>query len=221
MLVTLLCIGAANESNAQFAFTVNPGLNYNGATFGFKAGNIVPYIGVSYMGGKGSYTSEGTQFNNTTMAMESYSNKDEISGQLIIPTLGMKYYFVNAGDLKAFGNINISKPIFTATAKYNGTVDQNLDDYVKGISIWGSEIGFGAEYYFAPQFSIGGEFGLRLIRAKFQEEHDDQVFNGATGFNETHKHTITSKGMIAPTYARISLNFFFGKGGKKSKTKEE
>lgn len=221
MLVTLLCLGAANESKAQFAFTVNPGLNYNGATFGFKTGNFVPYLGLAYMAGRGSYTSEGTQWNNTTMAMEDYKNENVFSGQLLVPTLGAKYYFVDAGNLKAYGNLNITKPIFTAKREYNGTPDQSLEDYIKGVSIWGGELGFGAEYYFAPQFSIGGEFGIRAIRAKYQETHDDQIFNPLTGFNEAHAHTTTSKGMLAPTYARISLNFFFGKGGKKSKTKEE
>jgi hypothetical protein len=221
LFASVILIFMTYNSNAQFAFTVNPGLNYNGATFGFKAGNFVPYLGIAYMGGRGTYTSEGTQWNNTTLQMESYKNENVYSGQLIVPTLGAKYYFINSGDLKAYGNLNVTKPILTVTSKYNGTVDQNVEDYVKNISVWAGELGFGAEYYFASQFSIGGEFGLRAIRARYKNEHDDQVYNPLTGLNETFAHTLLSKGLIAPTYARVSLNFFFGKGWKKKNKSKE
>ena len=49
-IVTVILLFSKNNF-AQFTFTVNPGINYNGATFGLKTGKWLPYIGITYLGG--------------------------------------------------------------------------------------------------------------------------------------------------------------------------
>ncbi|MBN4072567.1 outer membrane beta-barrel protein [Crocinitomix catalasitica] len=207
LMVAIFSIGSTAFS--QFTFSVNPGLSYNSANFGLKVKNFVPYLGIQYYAGKMSYTSSGTSWDPATSSMQAYSNKDELSGNLIIPTIGAKVYFLT-GDLKAYINLNITKPILTAKYQYNGVEDTDVSDNVKAISIWGGELGFGAEYFFAPQFSIGGEFGLRLIKTKFKDTYDQNVFNPITGLTEVYPRTQLWKSIVSPTYSRISLNFYFG-----------
>ena len=35
--------------------------------------------------------------------------------------------------------------------------------------MWGGEFGFGIEYFFDENFSLGGEFGLRYIHLMYEE----------------------------------------------------
>lgn len=212
LIKTLACFAlfGAYNAHAQFTFTVNPGFNYNGANFGYKTGIFLPYGGVTYFGGTSKYTNTYTSFNYNTNMMEEVTNENEFKGNLILPTIGCRFYFLNSGDLKAYANVNATKPIITAKRIYNGQEDQNVADYIKGISVWAGEVGFGAEYGFSKNFSISGEFGLRWIAASYEESHDDLVYNPLTGFDETHPHTYKLNGFMAPTYTKVSLNFYFG-----------
>ena len=209
MMACVLLFGAYN-AQAQFTFTVNPGWNYNGANFGYKAGIFLPYAGVTYFGGSSKISNTYTTFNYNSNMMEEVSNVTEFKGNVILPTIGCRFYFLNTGDLKAFANVNTTKPIVTAKYVYNGTEDPDLNDYVKNLSVWAGEVGFGAEYSFSNNFSISGEFGFRWVRATFKDTHDDQVYNPNTGLNETHPHTYDVRGFMAPTYSKVSLNFYFG-----------
>ena len=210
ILVSAFLIFFADKANAQFTFTVNPGLNYNGANFGYKIGKFLPYIGAQYYGGSSKYIYEGTEWDNQTMSMQSFSDEYEYKMNLILPTIGTRFYFLEKNDLRAFANVNITKPIVTAKYIDNGAEDPDVTDFVKNISVWAGEAGFGAEYSFAPQFSISGEFGLRWIRFKYEDEFDSQVFNPMTGLDETHDFSFRSTAFMSPTYSRISLNFYFG-----------
>lgn len=211
LFLCMLGMVMATPSNAQFAFNVNPGFNYNGANFGFKTGNFMPYMGVNYFGGSGKVTYTQTEFNYDTMLMEEVTDEYKFKANVILPTLGCRFYFLNRGDLKAFANVNVTKPIVTAKFVDNGVEDTDISDYVKKLSIWAGEVGFGAEYHFAPQFSLSGEFGLRWVAASFKDSYDQDVYNPLTGLYETYPATIKAGSFFAPTYSKISLNFYFGK----------
>jgi hypothetical protein len=209
------------NSLAQFTFTVNPGINYNGATFGLKSGKWLPYGGVTYFGGTSKVTYTDPQFNNSTSQIEDVKDEYKFSGNIIIPTIGTRFYVKNGGDLKAFFNANITKPIITAKYIENGVEEKEVTDYVRRISLWAGEVGFGAEYHFASSFSISGEFGFRWIAASYENSWETQVYNPNTGTSETHDRSINSSAFLSPTYTRMSLNFYFGEAKKKSKTEEE
>lgn len=212
-MITALSVAlfATQVASAQFAFSVNPGFNYNGANFGFKTGNFMPYGGVNYYGGSSKVAYSGTQWNNSTSQMESYTDEYQFKGNIILPTIGCRFYLLNRGDLKAFANVNTTKPIITAKFVDNGVPDPSVTDYVKKLSIFAGEIGFGAEYNFSPQFSISGEFGLRWVAATYKDSWDSDVYNPMTGLYETYERTLKSSAFMSPTYTKVSLNFYFGK----------
>lgn len=201
-----------NVSNAQFNFSVNPGFSYNGASFGYKVGNFLPYAAFSYYGGNGSYSYSGTEFDYDTYTMQEFEEVYEIGLHVMLPTIGTKYYFLN-GDLKAYGNANVTVPVLKAKFVDNGVEDPDVQDYLDNFSVILGEVGFGAEYHFAPQFSISGEFGFRWLSSKYEDTYDSQVYNENTGAFETHEFTNSVKGFVSPTYTRIGLNFYFGNGG--------
>lgn len=69
-------------------------------------------------------------------------------------------------------------------------------------------IGFGAEYSLADGFSIGGEFGLRLLSNsslttdEFIREDDTSIFYKWEGKLEV-------KSLLSGTFTTLSLNFHF------------
>ncbi|MEX1001418.1 MAG: hypothetical protein WDZ35_04820 [Crocinitomicaceae bacterium] len=220
LIIGLVGLVITDNASAQLNFTVNPGVQYNGANFGYKIGNFLPYMGLQYYGGSSKLAYSGTEWNNMTSQMESYSNEFEFKAKMFLPTIGTKFYFLNMGDLKAFGNLNVTKPIITASFKEDGVENPDVTEFIEKISLWAGDIGVGAEYSFAPQFSISGEFGLRWFRIKYEDSFDQEVFNPMTGMSETHEASILSTSFLSPTYSRISLNFYFT-GSKMNKNKKE
>ncbi len=52
----------------------------------------------------------------------------------------------------------------------------------------GLKAGFGAEYFFNEHVSIGGEFGLRLLFYKYQDEGtDEDIYDGGVGYRKKRK----------------------------------
>ncbi|MBD3638260.1 MAG: hypothetical protein HUJ25_12985 [Crocinitomicaceae bacterium] len=209
-LCMVIAMSLGSNAHAQFTFSVSPGVKYNGANFGYKTGIFLPYAGIDYYGGSTKVTWTYTQFNNTTMQMEQLSDKYEFKGKVFLPTIGCRIYFLNKTNLKAFANVNTTKPIITAKFIDNGVEDPEISEYVKKFSVIGGDVGFGAEYSFAPQFSVSGEFGLRWITASFKDSYDQDVYNPNTGEYETHPSSVDASGFWSPTYSKIALNFYFG-----------
>ena len=216
-IVTVILLFSKNNF-AQFTFTVNPGINYNGATFGLKTGKWLPYIGITYFGGTSKVTYTDPQFDYNTSQIEDVKDEYKFSGNIIIPTIGTRFYVKNAGDLKAFVNVNLTKPIITAKYIDNGVEDQDFNDFVTRISLWAGEVGFGAEYHFASSFSISGEFGLRWAVAAYEDSWETEVYNPNTGNYEIHSRSVNSSAFLSPTYTRMSLNFYFGNAKVKPST---
>lgn len=208
-IVALFMLFAKNGL-AQFTFTVNPGINYNGATFGLKTGKWLPYGGITYYGGSSKVTYTDTEYNPATLQMEDVEYEYKFSANMIIPTIGTRFYVKDAGDLKAFVNANVTKPILTAKFTEDGKEVEEVTDFVNNISLWAGEVGFGAEYYFASSFSISGEFGLRWVVASYNDTWDTEVYNPNTGIYETHERSVDASTFLSPTYTRVSLNFYFG-----------
>lgn len=208
--ILALLVSIAKDGIAQFTFTVNPGINFNGATFGLKKGRWLPYGGITYFGGTSTVTYIDPIFNYSTSQVEDVQDEYKFRGNIIIPTIGTRVYVKDGGDLKAYVNANVTKPIITAKYIDNGVEDQDVNDFVTRISLWAGEVGFGAEYYFASSFSISGEFGLRWVVASYDDSWDTQVYNPDTGMSETHTRSINSSAFLSPTYTKMSLNFYFG-----------
>jgi hypothetical protein len=170
----------------QFSFSVSPGLNLNSANFAYKLGNFVPHIGIQLLNVniKDLYTED------------SYEYDYEYNINLIIPNIGAKYFIKETNSIKAFLSLNLSKPFLTGKYKYNGEVDEDLNELLNRLKLFGGEFGFGAEYFFDEHFSLGGEFGLQYFRVNYEESY------GSDSENQL-------KANISPTYSRITLNYYF------------
>ncbi len=199
------------KSYGQVAFSVSPGLNFNSASIGYKIGDrIVPFVAFQYAGAK--LTSTIT----TTSMYRSYSDpvvntyKGEGNVKLFVPSIGAKVFIANKNKLKAFANITLSKPIIKGKSKVDGETNDEFEEMIDGVKLWGGEFGLGAEYYFDENFSIGGEFGLRYIHLKSKTTDDsstDGNYYYGSSYSEKTENELSLN--VMPTYSKISLNFYF------------
>jgi hypothetical protein len=201
----------------QFTFSVSPGISLNGATFGYKVGKIVPYVGIQMINAKLGVENNSFDYNTPGTLIETVNNTD-IKANIFVPTIGAKYFFIQSNKLKAFAGLSLSKPIIHAkvTNEENGVVqtntgiDQTVSD-INDIKIFGGELGFGVEYFFDDNFSVGGEFGLRYLTGKFSQKRNGTAYDGIANHNVVRYTDVNLN--LMPTFSKISLNFYFG-GGK-------
>jgi hypothetical protein len=127
-----------------------------------------------------------------------------------MPTIGIKYFFIETNKLKSYGTMSFTK--FLLSGKIEDDTDENYDlkKEIKNTHLYGGQRGFGTEYFFDDNFSLGGEFGFRLLHLKYKHEVDDEVYNPDIGDYIPTTTTYDYKFNFNPTYVKISLNFYFG-----------
>lgn len=203
----------SNKNKAQFTFNVSPGLQFNSANFGYKVDKFVPYLGLQVLSANANLNEKGQRYDSNIGTIVPYENVYKFSGTVYMPTIGLKYFFLEINKLKLFGNASFTK-IFLS-GKINDSsdpeVNNDLKEEIKSIRIYGGQLSFGTEYFFDNNFSIGGEFGLRLLHLKYKKEIDDEVYNPDTGIYTPSKTTYDYRYNISPTYIKLSLCFYFGK----------
>ena len=210
LLVLFTALVLINKSYGQFSFGVSPGIGLNSAYFGYKINNkIVPYIGFQYLNAKFKYEESGEKYDWDLNQVVSYSEKNVFSGSLYIPNIGVKYFIKQQNKIKAYLSLNISKPLLSGNLKYDGEEDEDFKESIKNISMWGGEFGFGVEYFFDENFSIGGEFGLRYLHLKYNDTYESDLYNPNTGNYQDTEIENDYRFNMSPTFSRISLNYYF------------
>jgi hypothetical protein len=196
-------------SFAQFTFSVSPGQSLNGASFGFKVmDNIVPYVGFQHIAAKGFYNETSWEYMYTG-GLQKVEYETTASVSILIPHIGVKFFFIEKDDLKAYANLSLAKPMLSAKAEQDGEDIDEIEDQINDLKIFGAELGFGVEYYLAEQFSIGGEFGFRYLRVRHNMEYDTEIYNPNTGYYDNSQVEAEFGLSIRPTYNKISLNYYF------------
>ena len=200
-LIVVLVMAITLNGFSQFSFSVAPGIAANSATFGYKIGNAVPYASIQLLTG-GAKVVETDYYQSGS---EWITNKDEmqVNVNLIMPSIGVKYFAVETGDLKAYVNLAATKPMISGKMKHNGTEEEHFAEQIDKVKLFGAELGFGVEYFLSQNFSIGGEYSFRYIGGKYSDKQD-------WGGGEYEKIDISPR--LAPTIAKFSLNFYFGGG---------
>jgi len=210
LLVLFTALVLINKSYGQFSFGVSPGIGLNSAYFGYKINNkIVPYIGFQYLNAKFKFEESGEKYDWDLNQVVSYSEKNIFSGSLYIPNIGVKYFIKQHNKIKAYLSLNISKPLLSGNLKYDGEEDEDFKESIKNISMWGGEFGFGVEYFFDENFSIGGEFGLRYLHLKYNDTYESDLYNPNTGNYQDTEIKNDYRFNMSPTFSRISLNYYF------------
>lgn len=210
LLFLFVFLAITTKSYSQFTFGVSTGLGLKSADFGYKVNNkIVPYIGFQFLNANFNSEQTGEEFDYNLNSVVSYSDQTEFSGSIFIPNVGVKYFIKQKNNLQAYLSLNFSKPIISGNLKFNGEENEEFSDQIKNISLWGSELGFGVEYFFDENFSLGGEFGLRYMHLKYANSYDTDFYNPNTGNYQNTVVENTIKLSTNPTYSRISLNYYF------------
>jgi len=208
-LLSALLILISAQVFSQLTFSVAPGLNLNSACFGYKTGNFVPFIGIQMMALSGKSIETGTEWDYDTNQPVLFEDESKISGSLIIPTLGVKYFALEKNKLKGYAMAALSKPFFNAKVTFNGEENEELQDMLDKVSLFGGMAGVGVEYFFDENFSIGGEYGILIMTGNYEDEYIDEYYNPNTSTYVDAELSIKLKGKIMPTYAKASLNFYF------------
>lgn len=205
VLTFLLC---SFYSKSQFNVGVSPGFVLNSFYVGYQFGDFVPYIGLQFLSGSVTSTHSYDDFDNNGNRVHS-EDKEEISGNIFMPYLGVKYFALKEKDLKGYVNFCLFKPLVSLEEKYNGEINQDLKSTIDKLSILGFDLGIGAEYFLSKQFSIGGEFGVHLFWFNFDIESTRLVYNPTTGESEPLPDNWKNKLNLTSTFTKIILNYYF------------
>jgi len=204
------------SSFAQFNFSVSPGLNLNGASFGYKVGGFSPSLSFQYMNFNTHYLQNGKTFDADLGKIVDYTNKYDLNASMMLPSLNLKYSFITKNNIKAYLICSFLQPIVKAKLDLNSgdtefdtNLEADFDKYKKSFKAWSGEIAFGAEYFFDENFSLSGEFGLRHFNVKYTDTYDHDILDYETGDYVTTQTTVELKNNINPTFTKISLNFYF------------
>jgi hypothetical protein len=209
-IFTILLVALTLCSYSQVTFSVAPGLGLNTAQVGYKVNSkLVPFFGFQYASGNIQYTSTGERYDNDKGEIVSYEDVDKASGAVFLPNLGVKYFLMTKDKISSYGTLSFSVPIITAKTEDRDGETTKLKDEIEKYGAWGTELGFGTEYFFDKSFSIGGEFGIRYIRAKFTDTYETTVFDPNLGSSRPSEDSDGIAASLNPTYTKITLNFYF------------
>lgn len=213
LTVCIIFIFTSFYGYSQFTFSVSPGIQMNNASFGLKKNKFKPNIGLQVLTGSAGLTESGQRYDYNAGNIVNYEEKYKISGIAIMPVLGLQYYFKESEKLKAFASINFTKVFVSAKIEdsTNPAANSELQAQIKKINVLGGQIGFGAEYFLDQCFSVGGEFGLRLLYVNYIEEESHDIYNPNTNQTVESKTDYDYKYSLNPTYVKLSFNYYFSK----------
>jgi hypothetical protein len=206
-ILTVLCLAGHSQSFAQYSFGIGTGLSMNNAWLGYSINKkFVPFMGLKIISMNADFSSKGFEYDFDLEQLVPFENSAEIALQAIVPTLGVKYFFKEKEKVKTYGILTFNKPIISGKIKLDGDTQDEIEDAIKKTKLFGAVLGFGGEYFFDQQFSIGAEFGLRMYTAKYKDAVENFITtpNGPVTESMTNKFTLG----INPTYAKFTVNFY-------------
>ncbi|MBU0566767.1 porin family protein [bacterium] len=206
LLLALFLIGAfasSSEAIEGLVFGVKPGIGVQSSYIGMNRGQFVLLGGLDFARVSGEVTYTETEDGHVVD-----SEKEDISVRLFIPYGGAKYY-LRRGSAREGG---VSPYLFGAVFKSLATADlgdAEAEDIVEDIlDPWGLIFAGGAEYFFNPSFSVGGEFGIRLLFANAEYSETDEYYDYYDGWIEETEKVELDFG-VDVTYTAITLNYWF------------
>lgn len=209
-MLTVALFAVSTVSQAQVSFSVSPGMNLNGATFGYVINDkIIPYVGIQLLKANFTFTDkyQGWDYSGNRQITETM--KMEASGSVFAPTLGIKAYVFGQEKLKGYVNAAFTKPFINGKFTDDGDEVEEVAETIKNLSIFGLQAGFGAEYFIDTNFSVSGEFGLSYIKMGYENTYEDSYYNPVIDDDVDYDGKINVNLNMIPTYSRISLNFYF------------
>jgi opacity protein-like surface antigen len=231
-LVAITLLIPALSFAAPLVFSMSPGQVVQSAQVGMSMGSLMPYVGLDLMGVSGkvkvNYTSSFgyyDEFNNFTEGTLRESEDIKASAMLLIPHIGARFYFATE-PLKPYVYTGFLKslPFVSAKESYSARLydesghlleSQSSSSELTGdakdavthpLGFWGLNLGFGAEYPFSENFSLGGEYGLRWFHTG-SKSAGSSGSGGDSFLTDALDSEMTAS--LKLTTARIVLNYQF------------
>ena len=200
-------------SFSQVTFSVSPGLAFNGGTAGYKIGKINPYAGIQYFGSSTEVSSTGKRYGDLQNKIEDYSESFKTNIKLYMPNVGVKFFISEKKKIRPYINTQFFVPIVKLDLEYgndnNYINTDEIEKRINGIRMWAFQAGFGTEYFFDDNFSVGGEVGFRTFSFKISSEQERTIYDPETG--DVIKYTKKTNFNLgfSNVYSKISLNYYF------------
>ena len=209
--ISILLLILGTTASSQFMFSVRPQLlGLNGAAFGFKpSNNLAVFGGMDYLHAGATIDASTTY----SYPAPTSSRESEASLSLYNIFVGAKYFLIKSGSAQGYILGEVSKPFFSLSSEVNGTADPTIEELSDNLSIWGIKAGFGGEYFFADDFSLGGEFGLRYFFVSTNMDQTSPSYYYIPDPPYIQSGTRTSKTDVTLdlglTYTMLTLNYYF------------
>jgi len=184
----------ASAGKPQFMFGVKPGMLIQTSYFGLSYNRLEPFVGLDWV------------------AVSVNSDGGDVAGSVFIPHFGSRWYLKSKGAQHAIAPYLLGDVFFSlASVKVEGAASEEEAAIKDLLEFWGMTLGFGTEYYFSDKFSVGGEWGLRLLFDKVSEHSKEEEWQDYYGDTHTYREKVNDEFTVAfrVTYAAVSLNYHF------------
>lgn len=223
LALAILPITPAYCINSNFALGFRPGGSMNGADFGLRIERIQPFVGADLFWLNVKFSSTDNYYDEDLYWGYWSTERIHIEGSalLLIPHIGLKWYPEIINRISEL-NTYIKSSYFFSVPSVSISGERILEDrygreYERYdltpsekdavndlLSFGGLELCFGSEYKFSFHFSLGAEFGVRLIwnDARYADRTGDR-YNGYS--REDWKTELNS--IYRFTFTALTLNF--------------
>ena len=215
--VAVVIVAAVGTAQAQggFALCVKPGMLVNAAQVGYKSDALFAGVGCEFA--TVGLTSEYSHIDSSESPPYVYKSTSKYDVSLFLPQVALRYFFGGAGgDGEGFGQTGggevrpyVAACVFYSlsavriswsdgeTTQRDTSAERQMRDLLNGNV--GGTVAFGGEYFFSSGFSIGGEFGCRML---FGGQSSSSGYDG-----EIYKYSDNLG--LGVTYTTLGLNFYF------------
>lgn len=204
----VLAVGAAHAEGG-FALCVKPGMLVNAAQVGYKSDAL--FAGFGFEFASVGLTSKETEIDSSFSPPEVHKTTMNYDVSLFLPQVALRYFFGGTG---AGGAGGVVRPYVAASAFYSlsavriqmsdgqvtvrdTSTERQMRDVLNGNV--GGTAAFGGEYFFSPNFSLGGEFGCRML---FGDLESSTTY---PGYSDVTKNALG----LGVVYTTLGLNFYF------------
>jgi len=210
--VAVLIVLAVGSAHAQggFALCVKPGMLVNAAQVGYKSDNLFAGVGCEFATvGLASEESVVDSLYDPPMTYD-YNSKTDVS--LFLPQIALRYFFGRTateggggGEVRPYAALSAFYSLSAVrisssdgeTTVRDTSSERAMRDVLNGNI--GGTVAFGGEYFFNPSFSLGGEFGCRMLFGGQESSYE------YPGYSHVSKNTLG----LGVVYTALGLNFYF------------
>lgn len=159
-------------------------------------GSIVPTVSLGYFGLSNKYES---QENDTNY---DYSSTSKTSVHLFMPKVGLRKFGQPSGDLRTYSLAEVFYllPMIARERDGEEISDEQKKEFRDALDVLGLTVGYGVEYKFSDQFSVGSEVAFNMI---YHSTHDESDGDSSYTFS---RDTRTILGGLLTSF---TMNYYF------------